>query len=91
MIALSDAKGHLRVTHDDEDGYIDGLVQAAEAHISEYLGEDLPDPMPAPVRAAALLLIGDLFENRERQSDRVLYENTAYALLLNPYRSMGFE
>ena len=40
-------------------------------------------------QAAVLLLMADLYLNRERQVDRVLSENPAYALLLNPYRSMS--
>ena len=88
-VTLDEAKLHMRVDHDAEDEYIEGLILAAETHIGMYLGDDLPDPMPAPVKAAVLLLVGDLFENRERQGDRTLTEGTAYALLLAPYRSMA--
>lgn len=88
-VTLDEAKLHMRVDHDDEDQYIEGLILAAETHIGMYLGENLPDPMPAPVKAAVLLLVGDLYENRERQGDRTLTEGTAYALLLAPYRSMA--
>lgn len=88
-VTLDEAKLHMRVDHDDEDEYIAGLILAAETHIGMYLGDDLPDPMPAPVKAAVLLLVGDLYENRERQGDRTLTEGTAYALLLAPYRSMA--
>lgn len=88
-VTLDEAKLHLRVDHDDEDTYLDGLLLAAETHISTFLGDDWPEPMPAPVKAAVLLLVGDLYENRERQGERALYENTAYSLLLAPYRSMA--
>jgi hypothetical protein len=37
---------------------------------------------------AAVLLMADLYLNRERQVDRVLSEKPAYELLLTPYRSM---
>lgn len=88
-VTLDEAKLHLRVDHDVEDDYLLGLILAAETHVSMYLGDDLPEPMPAPVKAAVLLLVGDLYENRERQGDRSLTEGTAYALLLSPYRSMA--
>lgn len=85
---LTEAKAHLRVTHDLENTLIQGYLDAALAHVANYLGDDLPDPMPAPVEAAVLLLMADLYINRERQADKPLSENSAYALLLNPYRCM---
>jgi len=87
-VELEDAKNHLRVVHNEEDMLIETYLNAALGHVAIYLGDDLPDPMPEPVAAAVLLLTADLYMNRERQADRALYENTAYSLLLNPYRSM---
>ncbi|SDI79633.1 head-tail connector protein [Pseudomonas abietaniphila] len=88
-VTLDEAKLHLRVDHEAEDNYLEGLILAAETHISTFLGDDWPEPMPAPVKAAVLLLVGDLYENRERQADRALNENRTYSLLLAPYRSMA--
>lgn len=88
-VTLEEAKLHMRVDHDEEDGYIMGLVAAAETHVANFLGDGLPDPMPAPIKAAVLLLVGDLYEHRERQGDRTLTEGTAYSMLLAPYRSMA--
>ncbi len=89
MITVAEAKQHLRVMHALEDGMIQLYLDAALAHVSEYLGDDLPDPMPEPIQAAVLLLTADLYVNRERQTDRILYESTAYTLLLAPYRTMA--
>lgn len=88
-VTLEEAKLHMRVDHDEEDSYILGLIAAAETHVGNFLGDGLPDPMPAPIKAAVLLLVGDLYENRERQGDRTLTEGTAYSMLLAPYRSMA--
>lgn len=88
-VTLEEAKLHMRIDHDEEDGYIMGLVAAAETHVANFLGDGLPDPMPAPIKAAVLLLVGDLYEHRERQGDRTLTEGTAYSMLLAPYRSMA--
>ncbi|HCF5180764.1 TPA: head-tail connector protein [Pseudomonas aeruginosa] len=87
-VTLDDVKIHLRLDHDDEDSYLIGLVKAAEGHVSVFLGDDLPDPIPSPVKAAVLLLVGDLYENRERMTDRDLSEVPTYAMLLAPYRSL---
>ncbi|WP_462379577.1 head-tail connector protein [Pseudomonas sp. Marseille-QA0892] len=89
MITVTEAKQHLRVMHNLEDGMIQLYLDAATKHVAEYLGDDLPDPMPEPIQAAVLLLTADLYVNRERQGDRILYEGTAYTLLLAPYRSMA--
>lgn len=35
---------------------------------------------PAPIKAAVLLAVGDLYENREGQADRQLFSNPTYAL-----------
>ena len=85
---LTDVKQHLRVMHDLEDSLIQIYLDAAVRHVTEYLGEDLPDPMPEDVQCAVLLLTADLYVNRERQIDRPIHHNTTYQLLLNPYRSM---
>lgn len=85
---LTDVKQHLRVLHNLEDSLIQIYLDAAVRHVTEYLGEDLPDPMPEDVQCAVLLLTGDLYVNRERQVDKPIHHNTAYQLLLNPYRCM---
>lgn len=38
QIALQDAKDHLRVTHDDEDALILGLLDASYEYVSKYIG-----------------------------------------------------
>ena len=89
MITVTEAKQHLRVMHALEDPLIALYLDAATRHVEQYLGEDLPDPMPEAIQCAVLLLTGDLYVNRERQVDRPIHENTAYQLLLAPYRSMS--
>jgi uncharacterized phiE125 gp8 family phage protein len=42
--------------------------------------------VPAPLRAAVLLLTGDLYENREAGGAKALAENPAVQRLLSPYR-----
>ncbi|WP_330508887.1 head-tail connector protein [Pseudomonas putida] len=87
-LTTAQAKQHLRVLHALEDDLIQLYLDAAKGHVAKYLGDDLPDPMPEPIQAAVLLLTADLYVNRERQGDRILYEGTAYSLLLAPYRTM---
>ena len=45
------------------------------------------ESVPAPLRAAMLLHISDMYVNRERSSDRQMYESPAYDSLVFPYRT----
>lgn len=45
--------------------------------------------MPARVKAAILLQVGNLYLNRELQSNEAYYQNRTYERPLNPYRVMA--
>lgn len=76
-ITLSEAKTHLRLTTDDEDGLISGLITAARLYAENYQNRIYvsADPniiceeMPFLERAACLMLIAHWFENRSAMSD----------------------
>ena len=92
MLTLEETKLHLRVDHNDEDALILGLMAAATTATAEYLNMDeaqLTTTVISPVRAAALLMVAGLYENREDQTDRQLYRNDTYYRLLAPYRVMA--
>ena len=90
MLTLAETKLHLRVDHDDEDALIAALMATATAACADYLNmpaADLVVAVPAPIKSAALLLVGDLYANREAQGDRQFYKNPTFENLLNPYRA----
>ena len=89
MLTLYEAKAHLRIDHNDEDELLQAYMDAAEQSVADYIGIELPAAMPAPVRAAILLRVADLYENREAVTDRSLYDNPTFARLLAPYRSLS--
>lgn len=93
MLTLTETKLHLRVDHNFEDAGIEAMIDAATAAVSDYLGVPIEDlellAQPAPVCSAALLLVADLYTNRERQSAQVLHRNETFERLLNPYRVMA--
>ena len=89
MLTLYEAKAHLRIDHNDEDELLQAYMDAAEQSVADYLGIELPSAMPAPVRAAILLRVGDLYENREGQSHVKLHDNQTFERLLRPYREMA--
>lgn len=90
MTTLAETKLHLRVDHADEDAAITAMISASTAAALDYLDlAEMPTPVPAPVKAAILLQVADLYENRERQSDRPFHGNPTYFMLLNPYKAMA--
>lgn len=92
MLTLEETKLYLRVDHEEEDTLIQGMMDAATAASADFLNmnlEQLTTTVPSPIKAATLILVGDLYENRQRQVDLALYENTTYERLLNPYRAMA--
>lgn len=89
MLTLAETKLHLRVDHDDEDTLLTGLIATATAACADYLNilpSELATDVPAPVKSAALLLVGSLYEQRESQGDRPYNKNPTFEALLNPYR-----
>ncbi len=90
MVDVIQAKQHLRVDIDDDDTLIQHYIDAATAAALDYLNlAAMPVPTPAPVTAAILLAVGDLYEHREGKTDSRLIDNLTYLRLLNPYRAMG--
>ena len=89
MLTLQETKLHCRIDHDDEDVLIEALMATATAACADYLNmpaADLVVAVPAPVKSAALLLVGSLYEQRESQGERPYNKNPAFEMLLAPYR-----
>lgn len=93
ILTLAEAKAHLRVDDSAEDLLIQDCIDAASDQISQYLGRTVPwldaasDPVaiPASVKQAAKLLVGDYYANREAQGEP-LSRNIAVDYLLHFYR-----
>ena len=88
MLTLSEVKLHCRIDHAEEDSLLAAMIDAATASVGDYINaaEPLDDTAPAPVKAAAMLLVGDLYSNREALVERPLSKNPTFERLLNPYR-----
>ncbi len=85
MLTLAETKLHLRVDHSDEDALITALMDTATAACADYLNmaaADLVVAVPAPVKSAALLLVGDLYELRESVGIGPYYKNPTFENLL---------
>ena len=87
LLTLDEAKLHCRIDHNDEDSLLGALIATATTAVADYLNVTSVDSTAAaPVKSAALLLVGTLYEQRESQGDRQFYKNPTFEALLNPYR-----
>ncbi len=86
---LETVKAHLRIDHDDEDVMIQSYVDAAEKHVNDWCDRtEAWKDFPAPVASAVLLIVGDLYTNREAQGPQ-LHRNITVEYLLQPYRNLS--
>ena len=77
VVTLDQVKKHLRLCLNDaeENDHLDLIISAAVSHASQYIDRPIPWPnkdgefmeVPPDLQAAILLIIGDLYENREGQ------------------------
>lgn len=95
ILTLDDARLHLRIDGSDDDALVQDCIDAADDYIAQYLGRDVPwlddsgtpVAIPASVKQAAKLLVGDYYAVREASIiGKAVAENPAVAALLNFYR-----
>lgn len=95
-IPLSLAKKHLNVengfTEDDE--YIAGLIEAAEQAVRVHVNEDFDviaakngGCLPTPLFQAALLMVGNLYQNREIVGSKTVALPFNYQYLIDLYKN----
>lgn len=90
MVLLAEAKAHLRINTDSEDGVIQGLIDAATDHLQSIDVDVSAVPLPPALHHAILLLVGHYYENREAVSDQPVHVlPLGVARLIAPYRSLG--
>lgn len=95
VLTLTEIKAHLRIDGAEEDEHLTLLNSAAEDYTTQYMGRAIPwtdalgatVPVPFSVKAALLLIIGDLYENREGAVVGIARtDNPAVERLLHFYR-----
>lgn len=85
IVSLSEAKSHLKVDQSDEDTLIQLYIDAAVDYIGGYLNNP-SFAYNSSIKAACLLIVGDLYENREAGSDVEIKRNPSVDSLLFAYR-----
>ena len=70
MITLEQAKVHLRIDHDAEDADITMRLRMAAAIVADYVSTTTTSRVNLDVEdAATLLVLGELYANRESSAD----------------------
>lgn len=95
-ISLDQAKAHLNILPDftEDDEYILGLIEAAEQAVRVHVNEDFDKLaennggcLPSPLIQAMLLMIGNMYQNREPLGTRNAALPFNYAYLIDLYRN----
>lgn len=91
-LTLEDAKKHLLVEFDDDDSYIESLIEAVECSLEHDINRPLAEvevdgKLPADLVHALRIKLGKLYMAREGVAFAKSYELPfTYACLFIPYR-----
>lgn len=95
-LTLKEIKKHLNIDewYNSDDSYLISLGETAEQMVDEHINNCLSDivndnngVLPGPLRHAMLLLVGNLYKNREPDAFTTVTEIPhSYEYLLYPYR-----
>ena len=66
MLTLSETKNFLRVDDEEDDALITSLIITAKVLIEDIIRDtiDTYDNVPEPIKQAALILVGTLYEEK---------------------------
>ena len=93
-------KDHTRIDYDCEDGLLELFGDAAEDAMAQILnrGKDSEEMVadlkavyghvPAPIRAATLMLVASLYKDREKDLVQEAHDNKTFGILVKPYMKL---
>lgn len=87
ILTVDEVKTHLRIQHDEEDEYLEGLILQSQGAAEDFCRVSFENEAPEPVRLAVLLMVSHYYENRDNPDRQVyLAMRTAFENLLYPHR-----
>lgn len=94
IVSLALAKRHLNIDSADDDELITLYIDAAEGHLSNYIGRPLADidPVPGDLKLAVLKLVAFHYEQREAVGFGVTMQIAPYGVtsIADNYRTCWF-
>ncbi|MGA0539050.1 head-tail connector protein [Neotabrizicola sp. VNH66] len=64
-ITVAELKAQLNLDSDTDDALLSLKIEAAEAYCASFIGGPIPDPVPATIKQAVLMLAAYWYEARE--------------------------
>jgi uncharacterized phage protein (possible DNA packaging) len=64
-VSVPELKAQLNLDHDFDDALLALKIDAAEAYAASFIGTAIPEPIPAAIRQAVLMLSAHWYETRE--------------------------
>lgn len=89
MITLTEAKLHLRVDFDDADFEIQQMIDGAVQHLASIGCDMTANPLPEPLKQAALLLITNLHQSKGLIDENPPKLSGTFIRLVAPYREIA--
>ena len=65
VVSVAELKAQLNLDHDLDDALLALKIAAAEAYAASFIGDAIPDPIPATIKQAVLMLSAHWYEVRE--------------------------
>lgn len=89
MITLTEAKLHLRVDFDDADFEIQQMIDGAVQHLASIGCDMTANPLPEPLKQAALMLVSHLYDSRGLVETEGPKLSPVFYRLVAPYREIA--
>lgn len=92
VVPITLAKMHMNIDHSNDDELIQHYLDAAAEWIVDFIGTPLPEPTPATLKQAVMLLAAHYYENREGSLIGISAGDLPFGViaLIRPHRVWSF-
>lgn len=92
VVPITLAKQHLNIDHSGDDELIEHYLDVAQEWIVDFIGKPFPEPAPATLKQAVMLLAAHYYENREGSLIGISANDLPFGVLdlIRPHREWSF-